>query len=870
MTPTKLPPSPRHRVSFNRGWRFQRGDPRGVGDALTYEKLRPWLLASSAALSDTGSVPPRPRTTPGARVSFVRPTHDDGGWRELDLPHDWGIEGPFDVDLPGETGKLPWAGVGWYRKHFKLSRADAKRDLAIDFDGAMAYSAVWLNGRFVGGWPYGYASFRLDLGPHARFGGDNTIVVRLFSPPDSSRWYPGSGIYRNVWLVRTPRVRVAHWGVFVSTPRVTDEVATVNVDVTLENATDRNTEVELHTELFELDRNDAVGRRVGTAEPFALAIPARTQALRSLVATVKRPRRWCLERPHRYLAVTMLRRAGKLVDRVETPFGIRTIRFDADAGFFLNEVPVRLQGVCMHHDLGALGAAVNERAIDRQLAILQEMGCNAIRTAHNPPAPELLDLCDRRGLLVMDEAFDCWRRGKKHPPGKREGDAGFEYHDYARVFEDWHERDLRAMVRRDRNHPCVVLWSIGNEVLEQWYSDGWKLSTRLAGIVREEDRTRPITSGFNGEIAGYSGFQTAVDVVGYNYKPQEYAPFHRRNPTRPVLGSETASCLSSRGEYFFPVEADKKHGRVDFQVSSYDQSAADWAVLPDREFQGLDECPFAAGEFVWTGFDYLGEPTPYNADATNLLNFSDPDERARMEAELSRLGRIRVASRSSYFGIIDLCGFPKDRFYLYQARWRPRLKMAHILPHWNWPERVGQVTPVHVYSAADEAELFLNGRSQGRRRRGRLEYRFRWDDVTYEPGELRAVTFKNGRKWATAVRRTTGPAHALSLVADRAPLRADGRDLAFVTAAVVDIDGQVVPRAQHLVRFRLRGPGAIAATDNGDPTSLIAFYATSRPVFNGLALVVLRARPGRRGTLRLHARADGVEPAYLELEVGRE
>ena len=803
-------------------------------------------------------------------MSLVQPAFDDSDWHQLDLPHDWGTDGPFDAALPGETGKLFWPGVGWYRKRFRLPRTDGRRDIAIDFDGAMAYAAIWLNGRFVGGWPYGYSSFRLDLTPYARFGAENTIAVRLHNPPDSSRWYPGSGLYRNVWLVRMPRVRVAHWGVFVSTPRVTAEAATVNVDVTLQNQTERAASIELRADIYELrGEADTLGRRVASAEPLQLEIPAEKSTMRSQVAIVKRPRRWSLRRPHRYLAVTTIEHQGRILDRVETTFGIRSVRFDPDAGFFLNERPVPIQGVCMHHDLGALGTAVSERALERQLSILQEMGCNAIRTAHNPPAPELLALCDRRGLLVMDEAFDCWRRGKKRTPGMEDGDEGVEFYDYARVFDDWHERDLRAMVRRDRNHPSIVLWSIGNEVIEQSYADGWKLASRLAGIVREEDRTRPITSAFCDEIAGYSGLQTAIDVVGYNYKPWEYAKFHRHNPTQPVLGSETSSCVSSRGEYFFPVEADKRHGRSNFQVSSYDLSTADWAFPPDREFQGLDESPFAAGEFVWTGFDYLGEPTPYNADATNLLNFTDPRERRRMAAELERLGRIRVPSRSSYFGIIDLCGFPKDRFYLYQARWRPELKMAHILPHWNWPERVGQVTPVHVYSCADEAELFLNDRSQGRRRRGRFEYRFRWDDVRYEPGELRVVTRKNGRKWATAVRRTTGSAVRLRLWGDRDGLAADGKDLVFVTVAVVDGEGRVVPRAGHLVRFELRGPGEIVATDNGDPTCLVAFREPTRPVFNGLALVVVRARPGKSGVLRLRASADGLDAARIELAVSR-
>jgi beta-galactosidase len=468
-------------------------------------------------------------------------------------------------------------------------------------------------------------------------------------------------------------------------------------------------------------------------------------------------------------------------------------------------------------------------------------------------------------MLLMVEAFDCWRRGKKVPEGAVEGGPGFEYLDYARAFDDWHEQDLRAMVRRDRNHPSVVMWSIGNEVLEQWSSEGWMLAKRLAGIVREEDRTRPITSGFNAESSGYTGFQTAVDLVGFNYKPQGYAALQQRYPNVPVLGAETASTVSSRGEYFFPVSDDPADGRADFQVSSYDLYAPPWAFPPDSEFRGLDQAPGALGEFVWTGFDYLGEPTPYNSDATNLLNFSDPKQRARMEKELARLGKLRVPSRSSYFGIIDLAGFPKDRFYLYQARWRPGLRMAHILPHWNWPERVGQVTPVHVYSSGDEAELFLNGASQGRRRRKPFEYRFRWNEVVYQPGKLEVVTYRNGKKWATAQRQTSGEAARLRLQADSPTLRADGIDLCFVGVSVEDKEGRLVPRSNAEIAFTLTGPGEIVAVDNGDATSLEPFARDHTRAFNGLALAIVRSRGGRKGRLVLSARSHGLARATLEL-----
>ncbi|HOB33184.1 MAG TPA: DUF4982 domain-containing protein, partial [Verrucomicrobiota bacterium] len=452
------------------------------------------------------------------------------------------------------------------------------------------------------------------------------------------------------------------------------------------------------------------------------------------------------------------------------------------------------------------------------------------------------------GFLVMDEAFDCWA-GRKKP------------NDYARLFPDWHEKDWRAQLRRDRNHPSIILWSTGNEIREQGSPAGHRISETLTRIAHEEDPTRPVTAGCNNIQAGYNGFQKTVDVFGYNYKPQEYGRFREANPDIPLYSSESASTVSSRGEYFFPVVDDKSQGLADFHVSSYDLYAPRWATTPDTEFRGQDEHPYVAGEFVWTGFDYLGEPTPYNADVSNLLNYTDPAEQARAKKELEEIGRIRVPSRSSYFGIIDLAGFKKDRFYLYQSRWRPELPMAHILPHWNWPERIGQVTPVHVYTSGDEAELFLNGKSLGRKKKGRFEYRLRWDDVVYEPGELRVVAYKGGKRWASDVVKTTGPASRLKLEPDRDRINADGRDLSFVTLTVTDKDGLMVPRAKNAIRFSIEGPGEIVATDNGDPTSFESFQSPERKAFNGLALVIIRGRPGQPGRITVTAESDGLAPA---------
>jgi beta-galactosidase len=829
----------RERLSFNADWRFTKGDPAGTGDQLSYAALKQWAGAPADA---------------GSAVPVTQPSFDDSSWRKLSLPHDWGIEGPFRQEYPGETGKLPWWGVAWYRKHFTLPASDAGRRVYLDIDGAMSHATVWINGRNVGGWPYGYASWRVDLTPHIKPGGDNVVAIRLDNPQNSSRWYPGGGIYRNVWLVKTAPAHVAQYGTYVTTPVVTADSANVNVQVTLENhGTDA--EVQVATEIYALDAN---GKRTGALvvrkDPSAATkLPTDRQAQVNQSLVVPQPRLWSPSNPQRYVAVTTVTDKGAVVDVVETPFGIRTIAFDSDKGFILNGQRLPIQGVCQHHDLGALGAALNVRALERQLEILREMGVNAIRTSHNPPAPELLDLADRMGFVVMDEAFDAWRLPKKP-------------NDYSRLFDDWHDKDLRAMIRRDRNHPSVIMWSIGNEISEQTRSEGWKVAAHLAEIARGEDRTRPVTGAFNHVSSGYNGFQNTVDVFGYNYKPGEYAKFHEQSPHIALIGSETASTISSRGEYFFPVSDDKSKGLANFQVSSYDLSAPRWAFPPDAEFKGLDDNPFVAGEFVWTGFDYLGEPTPYNTDSTNLLNFTDPQQQQRIARELNDLKKITVPSRSSYFGIVDLAGFKKDRFYLYQARWRPDLPMAHLLPHWNWPERVGQVTPVHLYTSGDEAELFLNGKSLGRKKRGPREYRLRWDDVVYQPGTLHAVVYKNGKRWAEDTVRTTGAAARLLLAADRSKLSADGQDLAFVTVTIADKDGQPVPRAHNRVSFSLSGPGEIVATDNGDPTSFESFQSTGRAAFNGLALAIVRTRPGQAGKLVLTAKAEGLSSAQVTLD----
>jgi beta-galactosidase len=842
------PPSARERISFNAGWRFQKDDPADAAGKLDYANLKPWINATGADFKKDPAASAAPESNaPGADVAYTQPGFDDSGWRSLNLPHDWGIEGPFDQKFPGETGKLPWWGVGWYRKSFDVPAADKGKRLYLDVDGAMSHAAVWLNGKLVGGWPYGYSSWRVDLTPHLKPGEKNVLALRLDNPNNSSRWYPGGGIYRNVWLVKTSPVHIAQWGTYITTPQVSKEEATVELQMKIENSTGAKADLHAKTELFELaaDGQSLVGA------PIASLTSQQQVGEREAISqrfTFKTPKLWSTDKPNLYAAVTTLEQNGAAVDRYQTNFGVRTIQFDAEKGFLLNGERLSIKGVCNHHDLGALGAAINTRALQRQLEILREMGDNAIRTSHNPPAPELLDLCDRMGFIVMAETFDCWAAKKTN-------------NDYATLFADWHEKDTRALVRRDRNHPSVILWSIGNEIREQGSPAGHVIASELAGIVHEEDLTRPVTAGCNDLRAGYNGFQKTVDVFGYNYKPFEYGKFREKNPTIPLFGSETSSCISSRGEYFFPVVDDKSKGLSNFQMSSYDLYAPRWATTPDSEFEGQEKFPFTAGEFVWTGFDYLGEPTPYSNDSTNLLNFTDPAEQAKMKQELEAMGKIAVPSRSSYFGIVDLAGFKKDRFYLYQAHWRPELPMAHILPHWNWPDRVGEVTPVHVYTSGDEAELFLNGKSLGRKKKEPLKYRLRWDEVKYEPGELKVVAYKDGKSWAEETVKTTGPAAKLTLQPDRAQITADGQDLSFVTVAVADESGQMVPRTKNRIRFEIDGPGEIVATDNGDATSFESFQSKERNAFNGLCLVIVRTKAGQSGQITLKASAEGLKDA---------
>ena len=760
----------------------------------------------------------------------------DGESRVLDLPHDWGVEGAFRQEYPGETGKLPWWGKAEYRKTLSVSADDLNGRIRLEIDGAMSDARLLVNGQEAGGWPYGYASWAVELNPWLREG-DNEIVVKLDNKEESSRWYPGGGIYRNVWITRQAPTSVAHWGSFVKSALEGDEA---KVCLELKLRTDHPQAVKVRTEIF---RADAL---VASAETLGQVYDGRVlnQEFR-----IPAPELWSPSTPVLYCARTSVTAQDGTTDVYETPFGIREIEFKAD-GFYLNGEKTFLKGVCLHHDAGALGAVWNEDAWVRRLQMLRQMGCNAIRTSHNPPAPEFLDLCDRMGFLVMDELTDTWTYAKKP-------------HGYAELFEQWAQKDLTALIHRDRNHPSVILWSIGNECGEQGDSSRWWIPQMLTDLCHREDPTRLTTAGNDNPWAATQDYAGTIDVYGFNYKPHLYQAFVDAHPGQPVLGSETSSCISTRGYYRFPVEEEKGKGwdmNPPFQVSSYDLYAPGWASKPDYEWQYEDVVPQCAGEFVWTGYDYLGEPTPFNMDPSVFTNFHTEEEKEAYRKMVESWGQVisdvPLPSRSSYFGIMDLAGFPKDRYWLYQSRWRPEVPVAHILPHWTWPGREGQVTPVHVYTSGDEAELFVNGVSYGRK--AKEGYRIVWNDVVYRPGTVEVVCYRNGQEWARDKVKTASKPSRLKATVDYA-----GAELTYVNVDILDARGTLVPDAADTLTFSVSGPAVLVATDAGDPTSHIPFYSPTLPAFHGKASAIVR-RTGE-GPVTVSVRAPGLGKARLVL-----
>lgn len=804
----------------------------------------------------------------GAYPDAPLPGFDDSQWQMVSVPHDWAIAGPFDMnnDLrytriiedgdktaklrTGFTGSLPTTGIGWYRKRFTLPDTRPGDRIRIEFDGVMNNSTVWLNGQQIGGWRYGYVSFPVDGTNAFRPGEENLLVVKVDNLPEMSRFYSGAGIYRNVRLVKTSPLHVGYCGTFVRTPLVTAKKVVAEISTEVENYTGKTVRLKLVTEIYGPDGKLADTKVSGaTAENPAIATEAlnngapskaksHTQPLFDQRFEIKNPALWDTECPNLYRAVSKLYAEGELCDTYETTFGLRDVQFDAEKGMTLNGRPLKIKGVCLHHDLGPLGAAVNERATQRQLQIMKEMGCNAIRTSHNPPSPELLRLCDEMGLLVQVEFFDEWEEGKC-PNG------------YNKYFGNWAATDITATIRRDRNHPSVIMWSIGNEVREQTKPRGGEIAAYLAAAVRAQDTTRPTTCAFNSHTeAIQNGMADAVDLVGFNYKPYDYGRIHNEAPQYILYGSETASAISSRGVYKLPAQDFRGAWYPDYQISSYGMDYVPWGCVPDTEFAAQEDNTFSLGEFVWTGFDYLGEPTPYNEGAP---------------------------SRSSYFGIVDLAGLPKDSYYLYKSHWSDK-PVLHLLPHWNWEGNEGSVVPVVCYTNYPRAELFINGESQGVREKNRAEkygrYRLMWPETRYEPGELKVVAYdKEGNLCGEEIVRTAGVPARIVLTADRTEPQADGKDLVFITAQVVDKEGNPCPTATSILYFSVHGNGRLKALCNGDATDQTSFASNYMRLFSGklVAVVETTRQAGditvtaisdrlANGTVRLNSQAVPIFP----------
>ena len=772
----------------------------------------------------------------GHSENAYRQDFDDSGWRTVTVPHDWAIEGPFVAGGDANTGKRPWKGEGWYRRQLRIPDTLAGKKFFLLFDGVMAFPEVYVNGRLAGRWDYGYNAFFLDITPYVHPGGENVVAVHADTRNHDSRWYPGAGLYRNVRLIITDPLHIDIWGTQITTPLIKPGYAVVNIATALTNdLPDKITLTLTHT-LFTADNRPLAV----TDTTLTMQAGHHKRVERDVVLT--NPSRWDTDHPYMYHTETKISYHNNTADKVRTSFGIREMHFTANDGFHLNGRRVQLRGVNLHHDLGPLGAAVNKRALERQLQLLRGMGCNAIRTSHNPPAPELLELCDSMGFLVLDEAFD-----------KYDGKADITD---TTDFEQFTRRNIRNFVMRDRNHPCIFLWSVGNEIVDvQWNRDnGFHKLHLMVNTVRRYDHTRPVTLVCDRTESAALRHFDYYDVHAWNYG-RRYRLARQLEPDKSVIISESASTLSTRGFYELPLPAEKTDFTASLQISSYDLNAPEWAEIADDDFMWQEEEPYVAGEFVWTGFDYLGEPTPYRG--WWLKNLGIPEEKA---------------SRSSYFGIFDLCGIPKDRYYLYKSHWEPEETMVHILPHWNWKNMKGKPIPVFVYTNGDCAELFLNGRSLGRRckqprsKTSVERYRLMWMKVPYEPGELRAVAYKEGKKTGEATVSTAGEPYTLRLTADRDTLRADGKDLSYLLLEAFDKKGNPCPLAGNRIKIKVTGAGEIAAVGNGNPQSLNPFQSDSVDLFFGKAMVIIRS-DRKKGKITVEASAAGLTRAREVLTV---
>ena len=771
-------------------------------------------------------------------------SRDGKVWSQVAVPHDWAIAGPFDkkwdlqmvaieqngekekTEKSGRSGALPWIGEGMYKMNLQLPKG-YKRAVLV-FDGAMSQPVVSVNGKEAGRWAYGYNAFRIDITPFIQFGKNNLIEVHLNNVEESSRWYPGGGLYRPVSVELYGNENFSTWDTFVRTLKANRQEAEVEVNALLEGKIGKSGK----TVIALLDEK---GTKVAEQTILGAAPEIKT------TLKVANPQLWSPESPYLY-QVKLTRYEGKKVADVQTlKTGIRTISVSKNNGFQLNGITRKIKGVCLHHDLGPLGAAENKAALIRQIKMMKEMGCDAIRTAHNMPSTMQMEICDSLGMMVMAESFDMWI----YPKCKN---------GYAKFFKEWSDKDITNLVKHHRNHPSIIMWSIGNEIPEQWSKEGMEIAKHLQNLCHQYDPSRPVTQGMDkAEAALKSGFAQVMDVPGFNYRVHKYYKNIEQLPQGFLLGSETASTVSSRGVYKFPVEvrACNNNPYPDGQCSSYDTEYCSWSNLPDDDWKLQDDYSWVIGEFVWTGYDYLGEPTPYDT---------------------------YWPSRSSYFGICDLAGLPKDRYYMYRSRWNETQHTTHLLPHWNWTGREGQVTPVYCYTDGVEGELFVNGKSQGRARKdksSRLDrYRLRWNNVKYEPGEIRVVTYNQyGDKVGEDVKRTAGePAQMKFSVEtpDHEPiacmvegctdehnvlLNADGNDLAFVTVSLLDKDGNECPLADDELTFEVTGAGTFKAACNGDATSLEPFTQPQMKLFSGKLVVIVQSST-QKGNITLKVK-DG-------------
>ncbi len=786
----------------------------------------------------------------GAANGAEETTFDDSKWRTVNLPHDWAIEGPFSVKNDCRMGALPISGTGWYRKSFTLPKSAEGKIVRVEFEGAMSHATMWVNGEQVGFRPYGYIGYEYDITEHLRFDGSENIIAVKLQPLDlSSRWYPGAGLYRSVWLKVDEPIYVDMDGAYITTPTVQKEKAVIQNQTTVVNKSAKSQEVTLTHNYF-----DKKGQKVATTTD-TITVEAGEKEISGTFTNLKNPELWGIYKPNLYTVETTIACGGKVTDSYKTRFGIRRINYDSE-GFYINDEQVKFRGVNLHHDNGALGAAVYKSADRRKLQIMKDMGVNAIRASHNPPSREFLEVCDEMGIVVIDELYDAWEIAKVE-------------NGYNTMFEEWHAADLKSTLMRDRNHPSVIMWSIGNEIKEQWQDWGWKTAQELNMLCKAIDPTRPTTAGFNSYPTAYvKNMAQQVDISGMNYKAGRYKEQRENFPQIPIYGSETAGMSNTRGFYLLPISEEQFGHYKDpsLNVTSYDVTGPVWTYPADVEFYFQHQNPSVMGEFIWTGVDYLGETSPYggedNVTGDGHWNGDYP-------------------VRSSSFGAVDLAGFPKDRFFAYQAHWTTE-PMVHILPHWNWKGMEGDVIPVYCMTNCEEAELFLNGKSLGRKVMGKdltrmilrtlhvdsdhfdSPYRLCWD-VPYKAGELKVVAYTNGKAVKEKVICTAGKPAKITLDVDREQIEATGRDLAYVTVRIEDKDGNLCPFADNRVKFSIEGDGVVLATDNGDAASVEPFQQSNCKAFNGLVLAIVRS--GKTASeLTVKATSKGLKSSSINIK----